>query len=191
MNSKVINISKYEDNLSAILSEAQIASAEAGLDAKKALRIRLLAEELIGMLKELSGIFEGTFRLNRDGSKFEFVTQIYMFADMDKKTKNEFIGVSSSKKNAAAKGVMGKIRDVVENMMYPNNAAFGVNDINYQLETDILLGNTWSLNQYRRDQIGNEEPLAELEKSIIANLADDVTVSIKGKNVEVVITKTF
>ena len=53
------------------------------------------------------------------------------------------------------------------------------------------MNDCWTLSRYKDAQRDNEEPWDELEKSIIANLADDVTVAVKGNNVEIVITKDF
>ena len=61
----------------------------------------------------------------------------------------------------------------------------------HQLETTVLLDDTWTLSRYKDSQKNSEEPWDELEKSIIANLADDVIVSVKGNKVEIVIVKTF
>ena len=215
MKSSVINVKRDADNLSDILGEVQKSSFYADLDAKKALRLRLLAEELVGMLKELSGDYVGEFWVEHEDHKFELITCIYVNEAMDNKTKKGFIAVSSDKKNAAAKGIMGKIRDVVENMMYPETALYSSGSELTQIEIeamlgegavqkssdisvgdivdDITLGDSWSLNQYKIKQRDNDnkEPWDEIEKSIIANIADDVTVSVKGKQVEIVITKYF
>ena len=215
MKSSVINVKRDADNLSDILSEVQKSSFYADLDAKKALRLRLLAEELVGMLKELSGDYIGEFWVEYEDRKFELITCIYVNEAMDNKTKKGFIAVSSDKKNAAAKGIMGKIRDVVENMMYPETALYSSGSELTQIEIeamlgegavqkssdisvgdivdDITLGDSWSLNQYKIKQRDNDnkEPWDEIEKSIIANIADDVTVSVKGKQFEIVITKYF
>ena len=191
MKSNVITISKDLDNLNKILFETKKTAVYADLDEKQTLRTQLIAEELIGMLKELSGDFEGEFWVEQENCAFEFVTQIKINENMDKQTKRKFIDISSDKKNAAAKTIMGKIRDVVENMLYPENAEYSSNFIAYQLETAVLLNDQWTLARYKDSQKDNEEPWDELEKSIIANIADDVSVAVKGKNVEIVITKNF
>ena len=216
MKSSVINVKRDADNLSDILSEVQKSASYADLDTKKTLRLRLLAEELVGMLKELSGDYAGEFWVEYEDHKFELITCIYVNEVMDNKTKKGFIAVSSDKKNAAAKGIMGKIRDVVENMLYPETAAYSSGSALTQIEIeamlgegsvqkknsdisvddivdDITFGDSWSLNQYKIKQRDNDnkEPWDEIEKSIIANIADDVTVSVKGKQVEIVITKYF
>lgn len=191
MKSNIVKINRDNNNLSKILCETQKTAVYAKLNSKQTLRATLIAEELIGMLKELSNNFEGDFWVEEDMLSFKFVTQICLNENMDKRTKQKFINISSDNKNASAKGIMGKIRDVVENMLYPDNAVYSSSFIAYQLETAVLLDDTWTLNRYKDSQRENEEPWDELEKSIIANLADDVIVSIKGTKVEIAIMKKF
>ena len=191
MKSNSINITRDQDSLNKILIETQKTSEYAGLNAKQSLRTRLIAEELIGMLKELSENFEGDFLVEQEGTSFDFITRIYLHESMDMETKQKFIDVSTDKKNASAKGIMGKIRDIVENMLYPENALYASTFVAYQLETAVLMNDCWTLSRYKDAQRDNEEPWDELEKSIIANLADEVTVAVKGNNVEIVITKDF
>ena len=52
----------------------------------------------------------------------------------------------------------------------------------------------WSLNRYRSAVKEGKAPAEnwdELEKSVIARLADDVQIGISGQNVEMVIYKKF
>lgn len=190
MISKIINISQNQDNLNQILLETQKASLNAMLDNKQTLRARLIAEEFVGMLKELSTDFRGEFWIEAENHAFSFIAQIHVNEVMDLQTKRRFIEVSSSKKNTT-KGIIGKIRDIVENLLYPENAMYSSSFVAYQLETAVLLNNQWTLSKYKDAERNNAEPWDELEKSIIANLADDVIVSVKGSNVEIVITKDF
>ena len=191
MKSDVIAISRDQDNLNKILSETQKTAEYANLDVKQTIKTRLIAEEFVGMLKELSQDFEGEFWIEREDVSFAFVAQLHINEVMDKQTKRKFIDVSSDKKNAAAKGIMGKIRDVVENLLYPENAMYSASFISYQLETAVLLNDQWTLNRYKDAQRDKKEPWDELEKSIIANIADDVSVAVKGNNVEIAIMKSF
>ena len=190
MRSEVIKISRDEDNLNKILSETQRTAEYAGLSAKQSIKTRLIAEEFVGMLKELSHNFEGEFWIERENLSFSFISQIHINEVMDMQTKRRFIETSTNKKNTV-KGIMGKIRDVVENLLYPENAMYSTSFISYQLETAVLLNDQWTLNRYKDVERNNAEPWDELEKSIIANIADDVIVSVKGNNVEIVIMKNF
>ena len=191
MQSNVIKINRDQESLEKILCETQKTSIYADLTAKQTLRTRLIAEELIGMLKELSEDFDGNFWIEQENLSFEFFTQLELNENMDKRTKKKFIDISSDKKNASAKGIMGKIRDVVENMLYPENAVYSSSFIAYQLETAVLMNDSWTLSRYRDAQKERNAPWDELEKSIIANLADDVIVSVKGNKVEIEIIKDF
>ena len=191
MKSTIIKISNDKDNLNKVFLETQKTAKYAELDAKQTIRTRLIAEEFIGMLKELSQDFDGEFWIENNDLSFEFIAQLLINENMDKQTKRKFIDVSTSKKNAAANSIMGKIRDVVENMLYPENAVYSSSFISYQLETAVLLNDQWTLTRYKDAQRDKEEPWDELEKSIIANLADDVIVSVKGNKVEIVIKKDF
>ena len=190
MKSNIIKITQSEDNLNNILTEIQKASEQASLNNKQMLRTRLIAEEFVGMLKELSTDFSGEFWVENENLSFSFVSRLYIKEAMDLQTKRKFIEISSAKKNTT-KGIMGKIRDIVENLLYPENAVYSSNFVAYQLESAVLLNDQWTLKRYKDAERNNPEPWDELEKSIIANLADDVIVSVKGSNVEIIIMKDF
>ena len=51
---------------------------------------------------------------------------------------------------------------------------------------------TWSLFSYKNAVVEKEaEAYAELERSIVAKLADDIIVGVRRKNVEIVVKKSF
>ena len=71
MKSDVLKITKDEASLSALIAETKKAAEYANLGAKEALRLSLLAEELIGMLPELLGYSDGSFWIESEGKKFD------------------------------------------------------------------------------------------------------------------------
>ena len=154
MKSEIIKISRAGDNLNRIFSETQKTAEYNSLDEKQAIKMRLIAEEFVGLLKELSQDFEGEFWIESENLAFSFIAQIYVNEVMDLQTKRRFIDVSSAKKNTT-KGIIGKIRDVVENLLYPENAIYSASFIAYQLETSVLLDDQWTLNRYRDAQRNN------------------------------------
>ena len=191
MQSNIIKITGESESIEKILCETQKTAKYAELNAKQSMRTRLIAEELIGLLKELSANFDGDFWIEQENLSFTFFTQLELNENMDKQTKKKFIDISSDKKNASAVGIMGKIQDVVENLLYPENAVYSTDFIAHQLETAVLMDDSWTLSRYKDSQKENTDQWDELEKSIIANLADDVTVSVKGNKVEIAIIKDF
>ena len=192
------------------LKEVEKFSNYMELEEKQELRLRLLAEEALGIVSAIAGYFNADFWLDEETEE----CRIHLLAktEMDSGKKEEFIKVSSSGKNEAAKGIMGKIRDIFENSIYNVNE---VEQLACEYDGGAMmfasLGNhsadaanfnslvyKWSLNRYRanlsveRDtNPAAEEAWDELEKSIVANLADDVKVSVAGQNVELTIEKKF
>lgn len=202
MKTNVCELNKDLACLSAILNEVDKAAVYNGLDAKNAFRLHLLAEELCGMLPELIENFNGRFWMENDGNEYELHTELFSDS-MDEKTFKSLIELSSTGKNAAEKGFMGKIRCMVENMLIKKSG--GDMRDEYDMLMDAAGSDTalmtelgsiqtsWTLQQYREAAQDRKYKavLEELEHSIVANLASDILVGIHGKNVEIVVKKTF
>lgn len=197
MKSNICIIKQGGFGLKSVLTETKKVIVYNELQQKEALRLNLLAEELVGMLSELMKDFEGCFWIQNDGNRYELHAEISV-ERLDKEKKEELIAISANKKNAAASGFMGKIRDIAENMLlssddYPIYPCVPEFD-GYTL-SDIHYTYAWSLDYYVNQQKlkdtegGNDWD--ELEKSIVANLADDVIVGVRGKKVEIIIKKEF
>lgn len=197
MKSNICIVKQGGFGLKSVLTETKKVIVYNELQQKEALRLNLLAEELVGMLSELMKDFEGCFWIQNDGNRYELHAEISV-ERLDKEKKEELIAISANKKNAAASGFMGKIRDIAENMLlsaddspiYPCVPEFD----GYTL-SDIHYTYAWSLDYYvNRQKLKDTEggnDWDELEKSIVANLADDVIVGVRGKKVEIIIKKEF
>ena len=116
MKSNICKLNKDLSCLEAVLAEVEKVTTYNGLEDKKALRLRLLAEELCGMLPGLIENFNGEFWAENDGDDYELHVELKA-DDMNIDLRDELISVSKSGQNAAAKGVMGKIRAVAETML--------------------------------------------------------------------------
>ena len=204
------NICKLNGDLTcieAVLAEVEKVTTYNALEDKKALRLRLLAEELCGMLPGLVENFSGEFWAENKGETFELHVELKA-DDMSIDLRDELISVSKSGKNAAAKGIMGKIRAVAETMLlaasdptlqtipvgefydyHGYNMGFGYIDPTITIETGYIY--SWSLSNYKTAVEEKEDEYAELERSIVAKLADDIIVGVRGKNVEIVVKKSF
>ena len=170
------------------------------LGPKDTLHLRLLMEETLGMLGAMAGEYKALLWLERKGENCNI--RLTGKTDMDIDKKKEILSVSKSGENTLAKGFMGKIADIIENGMlsYDNvmklQQVYGGGYVDYA----ALGGNpsdsmfVWSLDQYRDalDEVRDEDDAAgkawdELEKSIVASLAKDVTVGVKRDEVEMTI----
>ncbi|MCR5747826.1 MAG: hypothetical protein K6G03_08965 [Lachnospiraceae bacterium] len=177
------------------------------LNKKDALHLRLISEEMLGLVRAITGEFEADFWIEGDDK----TGKICLEADviMDAQKRRQLLASSTSGKNEEAKGVLGKIKELIvvgiENyeevsklqMMYGgsplNYGAMGVENI--EMSQAVI---TWSLQQYRNKvaETNDEDNAAEsawdeLEKSVLANLADDVRVGINKDKVRINIYKSF
>ena len=159
--------------------------------------MRLLCEEIDGMLPNIIDDFEGDLWIEYDEGvcKVNVAIEIPEF-NLDKK--EDLIAIAKNKKNAAAFGIVGKIRSAIENFFLDEapigcfDASFGAfYEAGYSGYVDYSC--LWTLEQYR-NQVQKEEQSEEwdeLEKSVIASVADDVIVGVKGKRANIVIIKKF
>ena len=113
MKSNVCKIVNGNKDLEAILKESERVAEYNGLNHKQTLQLRLLCEEIDGMLPNIVEDFTGDIWLDfEDGvCKINVSIGIPEF-NIDKK--DLLIDVATSKKNAAAVGIVAKIRDFIE-----------------------------------------------------------------------------
>ena len=185
MKSDVINVTNKIDDYKEVLDQAESVAAYSNLDHKMAMRLRLLVEEMMGMLHGLTGEKTAKFWIEATGKNFKLnlVTQTNMSSEMRK----QLLSHTSSGKNVAAKGFMGKLRDIVERMLEPCS--------NPDPSLSTSSSQMWSYTQYvsslNPDHSAEPEAWDELEKSVVAKLADDIEIGIKGDEVHMIIYKSF
>lgn len=190
MKSNICAFKKNSVELKKILEETDKVAQYNNLSRKESLRLRLLAEEMVVLLKELIEKFEGEYYVESDGKKYE-LHSVLTIPTMTAELRNELIEFSSSKSNEASKGILGKIRNAFDVMMlnlFENEHYYAGN---YYDCFDYNACYEWTLNSYIESNKTKKEVNDELQKSIIGSLADDVVVSIKGGKVNIVISKEF
>lgn len=196
MKSNICKIEKGTKDLDAILKESEKVAIYNEFTHKQSLHLRLICEELDGMLPELVGDFEGKLWIEvEDG--ICCVRALVELDDVTAKRKEQLIGVAKNKKNAAAVGIVGKIRSAMENFFLDydeSDAAFmssSIIDMHASYDASLEYAYYWNLCEYRNTvkKEDKKEAWDELEKSVIASVADDITVGIKGKKAEITIIK--
>ena len=194
MKSNVCKIEKGNKDLEAIFKESEKVAEYNGLTHKQTLQLRLLCEEIDGMLPNIIDDFEGNLWIDfEDGvCKVNVSIQMPKF-DVDKK--EELIDIAKNKKNSSAVGILGRIRSVVEDFFLDEDVllACAVSSGSFNVSGGMDYSSYWSLAQYKETvkKENNEVAWDELEKSVISSVADDVIVGVKGKKVDIVIVKKF
>ena len=176
------------------------------LDKRDTLRLDLLVEETLGMVKTMLDEFYGQIWFTAEGKACEI--HFEATANMNADKKEELLSVSSTGKNAAVKGFMAKLGEIITRTMHSAGRtmdAYGMETIKYgivhtpeMMATNPDMLTVWTLQTYRADlnqargaDDAAEDAWDELEKSIVAKLADDVVVGVKGDRIDLVIKKKF
>lgn len=162
---------------------------EAGIAGKPFFHMTLLTEETLGMAQQLLKDFDGEIWLETVAGGYEIILE----ADVRER---------SSAAPGAPEGFMAKIAEMLncsymfENISEtPENLASTLPDyLSYGIRRDgderIWTGK-WTLSTYRKHLRGASDVNPdELEKSIVARLADEVTIGIQGHRIRLVISKS-
>lgn len=198
MKSNVCKIEKGTRDLDAILKESERVAEYNGLSHKQSLQLRLLCEEIDGMLPNIIDDFDGELWIGFEDGVCEIHVSI-VIPEFNTEKKEELIGIARNKKNAAAVGIVGKIRDSIENFLMDDtrmeamavSPAFSGIGTGYGESVDYAY--LWRLEHYRSSvkKEKQSEVWDELEKSVIASVADDVIVGVKGRQANIIIVKKF
>ena len=198
MKSNVCKIENGTRDLEAMLKESERVAEYNGLSHKQALQLRLLCEEIDGMLPNIVDDFEGDLWIDFEDGVCKVNVSV-QFPEVNADKKAELISIAKDQKNAAAVGIVGKIRNAIENFFLDEDmmTAVTISTRPYSLATGYSDGvdydYLWRLEEYRKSVKKEEQVEAwdELEKSVIASVADDVIVGVRGKRAEIVILKKF
>ena len=204
-----ITVKNDGTGLDTVLHETERFTDYLQLGRKDALHVVLLTEETLAMVRALIGDHSAVFWIEGNSRK----CSIHLTAQtrMDPVKREVLLDVSKSGRNEAAKGIMGKIRDVfemalenyeaVEQFQMEQGMGSSAMMLSYGMDPNSVMSESmmvWSLNEYRSrisQEKGTKEDAREvwdeLEKSIVANIADDVRVGIYKDRVEMVIDKQF
>ena len=196
MKTDVITVSSRGAQMETALKQADKVAAYKELSPRNTLHLRLLIEEMMGMMRSITGESEGLFWIEDEAGVYQLHLQMKTRMNSDKREK--LLAISSSGRNESAKGLMGRIRD-----MFDRSADEDVVATNplllpgtYEDASTPVLDWEWSMSAYRDEltkRIQNEAAAAEiwdeLEKSVVTHVADDVKVSLRGQVAELILIK--
>ena len=177
MKSDIIIIDNRGKGFEDALKETKKVAEYTGLDHQDSLRLQLITEEMLSLIRLVTGEVQASFWLERDGK--QYTLSLTTKTVMDKEKRELLIASSSSQKNEAAGSFLGKLRNLFEKAMTAD--APGGDD----LPEDVL------------DDLANhtiecsDEEWDGYEQSTLKKLADVIKIGIRGDYVEMNVIKTF
>ena len=198
MRTDVIEVTSTGTQMEIALSQVDKVTAYKGLQGKNALHLRLLAEEMLGMMRSITGETKGAFWIE-DDEEGTYQLHLQVKTRMDSEKRDSLLAASSTGKNESARGLMGRLRDFFDRGADEDIAAANSSLLMPGVMEQSSLPTLdweWSMTRYQnalssqmKTSSAAREAWDELEKSVVAHVADDVRVSIRGRQVEMIIIK--
>ena len=176
MKSDIIVIDNQGKGFSDAVTEARKVADYEGLNSQNSLHLQLITEEMLSMVRCVTGEVRANFWIENVGSSY--CLNMTTEAVLDKVKRAELISASTTRKNAAANSFIGKLRDAFEQAM-----ASEEDQEYYELPKELasdLVGREIESTDYDR-----------YERSVLRKLADDVKIGIVGKMVRMTVAKDF
>ena len=197
MRTDIITVSSKGKRMETALEQVEKVAAYKGLSPKNTLHLRLLTEEMMGMMRSITGETEGEVWIeDEDG---EYRLHLWVAARLNPEKREQLLSASSTGKNESAKGLMGRLRDFFDWSCDEDADGFASPVLlpeALEFSSSPMLDWEWSMQRYetalkaeKQDSPAAQEAWDELEKSVVKHVADDVRVAIRGGTVEMIIIK--
>ena len=206
MKTDIIEVYSDTKGSDLAMQEAEKFAEYYRLSHKDSMHLRLLTEEMISLVHGILDKFTGRLWLEsqKKGNDLHCRICLSVEKEINREQEDSFLSVSTNGKNENARGITGKIRELIRRSLQSSSRedALYLANVNDSMP-GIASGSTafssyeseyWSLKVYRSQLASKKEEREEgdeLEKSIIAKLADEVRVWLKDEMTEIVIEKTF
>ena len=157
------------------IKEAQKAAVYLELSHKDSLHLQLCTEELLSLVRSITGEINASFWIEFDGSQLDLHVSTTTAMDQDKR--GLLLSVATSRKNEAANSFLGKLRDILEEKLTAeanhDNALPG--EVMEDLPNHVIVCTDTEWDGY--------------EHSTLKKLADVIKVGIRGKAVDLTVSK--
>ena len=176
MKSDVISIDSMGNGFREAIEQTGKTAAFNGLNQSESLDLQLLTEETLSLVRSITGEVRADFWIESENRTFEL--HLSTETVMDKEKRRELIESSTTKKNEAATGFLGKLRNAFEEAMTSEVDRQDVDlceDVIADLPSGVLGQAEWD----------------GYERSILQTVADQVKIGIRGGKVDVTIRKHF
>ena len=175
MKSDIINIDSLGNGFAGAVEETAKVAAYAQLDEQETRYLKLITEEILSLLRSVTGEIKANFGIENEGKSFQI--HVSTTTTLDDFVRSDLLSSATSGKNEFAKGFFGAIRDMIDQAFTPEGNRG--DNISSDEEADLA---------------GREFKDADwdgYERSVLRHLADNVKIGIRGNRVEAIVYKKF
>lgn len=177
MTSDIITIDNKGVGFELAIEETKKVCEYTRLDHKNSMHLQLIAEEMLSMIRMVTGEMQASFWLGREGATYQL--HLGTKTVMDREKREELISAATSRKNEAAHSFIGKLRDLFEKALTAERSR------SEELPEEVL-----------DDLVNHVIQCADpewdgYEQSTLKRLADTIKIGIRGGNVDMTVIKTF
>ena len=175
MRTDIIEIDHHGNGFEKAAEETRKAAAYHGLTGKDSMHLQLCTEEMLSMVRSVTGGIQAKFWIDTEGKQYE----LHLSAQtvLDKEERAALISAATSRKNEAAHSFLGKIRDAFETALAADTE-----------QGDPLPVEVWA--DLPNHSVDDSE-WDGYERSILKKVSDQVKVSIRGGVVDLTVSKCF
>lgn len=177
MKSNMINIDNQGNGFGNAIEEARKVADYEALGHKDSLHLQLCAEEMLSLVRSVTGELKASFWIESEGRTF--FLHVSTKAVLDSEKRAQLLASSTSGRNEAAKSFLGRLRDLFE------QALAAAPDHSSDLPDDVL------------DDLANhtiectDPEWDEYEQSTLKKLANTIKIGIRGGAVDMTVMTSF
>ena len=177
MKSDVIIIDNQGNGFEKTIEEARKVAAYEGLNHKESLHLQLCAEEMLSLVRSVTGELKASFWVETEDKTF--CLHVSTEATLDKEKRNQLLASSTSGKNEAAKSFLGYLRNMFEEALTsePNHSDALPEDALDDLANHVIECTDPEWDEY--------------EQSTLKKLANTIKIGIRRGVVDMTVITTF
>ena len=174
MKSYVVQVDNHDKGFHEAIAEAKNLAHNCGLDERHTLELQLMMEEMLSLVRSVTGQMDGDIWIECENGLFEL--HLVTERILDQEMRREIISASTSNQNEAANSFLGRLRDALEQAMA--SAVTRSSDSSEEVPSDFA----WHEEDAEWDRY---------EDSVLRQLADEVKIDIRGTKVHMTVLKRF
>ena len=177
MKSNVVLIDSNGNGFKEAVEQARKVSVFNDLNQDEELDLLLMTEEMLSLLNNVYGDIKASFWIEVEGgTRFELHMAAELILDKEKRAK--LLSLATSRKNEAATGFLGRLRDKFEEAMTLDSDKRAE-----ERSSDVLADIPYG--------IMGEPEWDGYERSILQSISDEVKIGIRGQKAEITVCKNY